>query len=246
MRHRLYYILLLVFIAGIVLTGLILHADGRYWIWSLAGLVLYIWCKDVFTGQPWFGRMPSPLQRNPGISEEAYQLQVLDYPAAPGDEQAGYRTLAQLCVAAEKQADLLAFFGQLKDFSRDEDYGTTLNYVMEYLDEHSIHFIMTLDWRAAVEDLEWRVGSALKDNFDQTLSLPRPEDYPPRASVSHSSVFSDYDRPLRAAGFQIGLINTGSDEYVVLVHRTTDKEAVAKAVGQIGYPYMEITEHRSA
>ncbi|WP_118975278.1 DUF6630 family protein [Taibaiella koreensis] len=240
MRRRIYFILLFILLAGIIATGIVLHLDGRYWIWSIAGLVLYIWCKDVFTGSSWFPRKtPAPV-RNPGITEEAYQLQMSNYPVVPGAEKEGYQALTRLCVAEARQAELLTFFEQLKDFSRDEDYGATLNYVQEYLDDHQIHFIMGLDWRAAVEDLEWRVSAALNDNFGIQLSLPRPEDYPPRTSVSYDGVFSDYDAPLRAAGFQIGLINTGSDEYIVLIHRIGDKEAVARAVGQTGYPYMEI------
>lgn len=240
MKNKIYFIILLALIAGAVIIGMAIHAKGPFWIWSIAAIVLYIWCKKEFSGTPWFGKnRPAPAGR-PGISEETYQLQVSQYPVVPGNEREAYKTLTRLCIAPAQQEKLFTFFDQLKNFAADEDYGTTLNYVMDYLDDQKIHFIMALDWKAAVEDLEWRIGGALQDNFGISISLPQQADYGPRASISYHHVFTDFDRPLRAIGFQIGLINTGSDEYVVLVHKIADKEQVALAVGQVGYPYEEL------
>lgn len=43
------------------------------------------------------------------------------------------------------------------------EYGGTLFYVMEYMDEGSpaIFFLMGLDWKQDVKTLEWRIESAL-------------------------------------------------------------------------------------
>lgn len=57
------------------------------------------------------------------------------------------------------------FFETLKDYSgagEDGEYGSTLFYVMEYMDEEAhIFFLMGLDWKREVETLEWRIESAL-------------------------------------------------------------------------------------
>lgn len=53
----------------------------------------------------------------------------------------------------------------MKDYSgagEDGEYGSTLFYVMEYMDEEAhIFFLMGLDWKQEVETLEWRIESAL-------------------------------------------------------------------------------------
>lgn len=48
--------------------------------------------------------------------------------------------LAELCLAEETQKKLASFFETLKDYSgagEDAEYGSTLFYVMEYMDEEA-------------------------------------------------------------------------------------------------------------
>jgi len=99
---------------------------------------------------------------------------------------------------------------------------------------------MSLDWKQDLETLEWYIESALKNNFGLEANLPSEDQFEDNISVSHDNVFEEYDKPLRDINFQMGFIDTNSDEYVILIHKTEDKEKVEKAVNKIEYPYFEI------
>jgi hypothetical protein len=131
------------------------------------------------------------------------------------------------------------FVHALKNHDGDDEYLTTLNCVMSFLDEQDIRFILRLDWKAGVEDLEWLLGLSLKDNFNLNIELPKPEKYGPKASISFDNVFEDFGIPLKAHGLQMGFIDTQSDEYVLVVHKISDQGRVSNAVKQIGYDYFE-------
>jgi len=154
-------------------------------------------------------------------------------------QQEGYLTLIDLCVGTSNRSRLIDFVTNLKDYNGDENYTTTLNYVMAHLDRNSIHFIMALDWKQDIADLVWRIRSALKDNFDLMIELPKPTTYGERASVSYKNVFKDFDDALRFHNFQIGFIDTNSDEYVMIVHKTEHQDKVIEAVRKVGYDYLD-------
>ncbi|AWK07350.1 hypothetical protein HYN56_04510 [Flavobacterium crocinum] len=168
-----------------------------------------------------------------------YDEYIASLPDLKKIEKEGYVELTDLCVATENQQKLFDFFKTVKDFSADDDYMTTLNYVIEYLDKNKIHFIMSLDWKASINDLKWRINSSLKDNYGLTIDLPKQEDYEERATVSFDNVFEDFDKPLRNKGIQMGFIDTQSDEYVIFLHKIADKQKVEKSVEKIGYKYHE-------
>src|SRR5690606_11405801 len=125
------------------------------------------------------------------------------------------------------------------DYEGDEDYLTTLNYFMEFLEKEQLNFIMPMDWKAGVEDLEWLLSTQLQRQYNLHLELPKPDQYDEMATVSVNGVFEDFDRVLRQKGLQLGFIDTQSDEYIVLLHRLNDKEKVQAAVAGIGYGYYE-------
>lgn len=154
-------------------------------------------------------------------------------------QRKAYIKLAQLCLNLEQQNKIISFFNNLSNYDNDEDYESTLNFVMDYLGQNNIHFIFSLDWKAGVEDLEWRINSALKNNFNIEIKLPDVKNYK-EINISSDGVFKDFDKSLRKDNFQIGLINTESDEYVMLIHKIEDKKDVEKAVNTIGYKYLEI------
>lgn len=137
------------------------------------------------------------------------------------------------------------FFETLKDYSgagEDGEYGSTLFYVMEYMDEEAhIFFLMGLDWKQEVETLEWRIESALTKNFGVSADLPDFRTYGNK-SISAPSVFADYDNALRRKGFQLGFIDVECDEYVIFVHRTADRDKAEDAVHRIGYRYKEVAD----
>lgn len=242
MGNRLYFIILALLMGVGYGIGRALDLTGKYWIWAGAVVLLYILCKKEFAGTAWFekpGQDRSPASAAiPARQRMPIHVQTLPSLTA---EKKGYKELIRLCLAQPHQEQLNQLVDAFTSFEDEEDDLTRLNYVMRYLDEHNIHFIMALDWKAAVEDLEWRLSASLKGNFNVTVELPRPDTYGPRASVSYDNVFADYDKPLRGKGYQIGLIDTASDEYVVVVHRVADKAEVVEAVRNIGYPYLEVS-----
>ena len=249
MKNKTYYLVLIILIFCIVGIGyffnLVFKYYIKYWIASIGVLVLYMWCKDIFTGRKWFEK-PNPTK--PGMIEsmpmygfnEGYEESIENsYQPFSEKEKEGYITLAKFCLAPQKQNELIAFFETLGDFSESEEDMTRLNYVMEYCDSQNLHFIMSLDWKSAIEDLEWRVENSLNNNFNLSIDLPKPENYGDEASISFENVFEDFDKPLRNIGLQIGFIDTQSDEYVIFLHKLSDKEKVENAINKIGYKYYE-------
>lgn len=151
-----------------------------------------------------------------------------------------YKKLAEMCISLNsKKKNVIDFVEKLKNYDKDSEHFTTLNYVMDFLDQNKVSFILRLDWKADIEDLEWVLKSALKDNFNLSIDLPSPANYDKKASVSTDNVFEDFDKPLRQNGLQMGFVDTKSDEYIIVLHRISDKEKVENAVIEIGYDYFD-------
>ncbi len=151
-----------------------------------------------------------------------------------------YKELTELCINLNpKKNDVITFIEKLKNYDNDSEYYTTLNYTTDFLDNNNIPFILRLDWKAGIEDLEWVLKSSLKENYNLSIDLPNESDYEENASVSFDNVFEDFDKPLRQKGLQMGFIDTQSDEYVIVLHKTTDKDKVENTIKEIGYDYYE-------
>lgn len=151
-----------------------------------------------------------------------------------------YKELTELCINSNpKKNEVIAFIEKLKNYDKDSEYYTTLNYTMDFLDNNNIPFLLRLDWKAGIEDLEWILKSSLKENYNLSIDLPNESNYEENASISFDNVFEDFNKPIREKGLQIGFIDTQSDEYVIVLHKTTDKEKVEKAIKEIGYEYCE-------
>ena len=151
-----------------------------------------------------------------------------------------YKELTELCINLNpKKNDVITFIGKLKNYDNDSEYYTTLNYTTDFLDNNNIPFILRLDWKAGIEDLEWVLKSSLKENYNLSIDLPNESDYEENASVSFDNVFEDFDKLLRQKGLQMGFIDTQSDEYVIVLHKTTDKDKVENTIKEIGYDYYE-------
>lgn len=256
MNNKTYFVLLSIFLAlGIYQIMQYEHNPAENaWqfilhIWSALVFIVLFWSKKEFVGTGWFEKEQQKPSQTPANQFQTPANQF-DYKAwreervaslseNPEAERNAYIALAKLCCSHDTQQKLIPFFEKLKDFSNDEDYMTTLNYVMEHCDEQEICFLMALDWKQDIETLEWRLENALQQHFGVSLALPDPAGYGERASVAYENVFEDYDKPLRENGLQMGFIDTESDEYVIFVHRCDDKEKVIKCVNGIGYRYQE-------
>ena len=164
-----------------------------------------------------------------------------NHPQSLSDAQrAAYRELTNLCVYNRpNNIKIQELIDTLENYDGDDEYFTTLNYFMDYLDDEQIPFIVRMDMKAGVEDLEWLLNSCLKNHPDITVRLPTAANYEAETSVSADHVFEDFDKPLREKGLQLGFIDTDSDEYIAVLHRVQDKARVEKAVNGIGYSYSE-------
>ncbi|SNR16221.1 DUF6630 family protein [Tenacibaculum jejuense] len=155
-------------------------------------------------------------------------------------QKEAYRELVSLCVQEQSsKTNIVQFIETLKNYDNDEEYLTTFNYFLEFLENEDHNFIIRLDWKSEVEDLEWSLKSSLKQNYDEVLKLPKHQDYNANTTVSHEGVLEDYIKPLRLIGLQLGIIDTKSDEYILLLHKQEDKEKLKIAVEGIGYTYHE-------
>ncbi|WP_324023673.1 hypothetical protein QSV08_12515 [Maribacter sp. BPC-D8] len=151
-----------------------------------------------------------------------------------------YQALAKICLGMNsKEKNVIEFFDTLKNYDKDLEYFTTLNFVIDFLEQNDNSFILRLDWKADIEDLEWVLKSALNDNFNVSFDLPNPGDYGKNASVSFDNVFEDFNKSLKQNGFQMSFIDTQSDEYVFLLHKLEDKKEVENSINEIGYKYYE-------
>lgn len=156
------------------------------------------------------------------------------------EEKQGYLTLVSNCVHPTLQPQLLEFFHSLKDYSDDDRYFSTFNYVLDYLEKEQLFFIKFFDWKQDVNDLEYFIDKAVQKHFELSLSLPNSETYGAGASISSAHVLNDFDDCLRAYGLQIGCIDTESDEYVLFVHKMEAIDCIDEAIQIIGFDYYEI------
>lgn len=152
-------------------------------------------------------------------------------------EKAAYQKIVDICLTNKKiKSKINHFIDNLKSYDKYE----TLNSVISYLDSQNIYLIITLDWKAEIEDLEWNIQSFLKQNFVQDISLPQPEDFDDNITVSHDDVFVKFDNKLRQNNLQISFIDTEADEYVIIIHSIKNKKEIEEAIHKIGYNYQEV------
>ena len=148
-------------------------------------------------------------------------------------QKEGYYELINFCIGESRKIELTEFINKLT--TQHNESLNTLSLVISYLDSNGIHFIMAMDWKQEIKDLNWRINSSLKDNFNTEIELPNPEIYGENKSISFKNVFKDYDDILRINGFQITFIDTNGDEYIIIIHKTIDEIDVKKVVKKIGY-----------
>lgn len=218
-------------------------------IWAIPILIFLAWSKKDFTGKVWckIKKKEKTLQK-PYLPEEKNSFNTEDYisllPELNKKEKQAYIDLTILCCPSKIQNKIIPFLEQLKDFSRDkEEYMSTLNYVIEYLDINNVFFIMSLDYKQDVETLAWVITTSLQNNFQHYVELPSINNYQ-NMSVSFDNVFEEFDEPLRSIEYQMGFIDTESDEYVIIIHKVHQKKEIEKLINIIGYNYFDTQTDR--
>lgn len=151
-----------------------------------------------------------------------------------------YLNLGQACLNEEQFSEFQSFVKTLKNYNGHWKYGTTLNYVKEFLNQKKIFLFLVLDWKAEIADLNWILNSAFEKNFNKTIELPSPKDYPERASVSFDKVFCDYKKALNKSDFDLSFIDTDSDQYVLVLHKTSVKGTISEYINGIEFKEMKI------
>jgi len=152
-------------------------------------------------------------------------------------EKQGFKELLQITMPEHEQAEMLEFINSMKDYHGDEVYLTNLNYVMEHFEDNDINFLMALDWKAAVEELDARIKDTCKSNFKIDFHGPKLSDFPEKTAVYSDGVFVAYDSALQKYGLKLGFIDTQSDEYVIFIHRLEHTQKAIDAVAKLGYRY---------
>ncbi len=97
MSNKAYYLVLLVLFATYVVLAKFYFTNGKFIIWCAVPVVIFIICKDAFTGIKWF-QGQSTVKRTPVVTPTA--VPVSD------DVKRGYRQLMQLLVAPAYHAVL--------------------------------------------------------------------------------------------------------------------------------------------
>ena len=161
-------------------------------------------------------------------------------PAVSEQEKTGYLTLFQKCVHPNDRPTWESFVNELKDYSQDDNYISTLNFVLEKLQQADLSFITYFDWKQDVIDLATYIHRAAKRHYALDIVLPDPHAYGTEASISTENVFEDYDQCLRNHQLQLGFIDTDADEYLLFIHYIADIDAIESAVHAIGYAYYEV------
>jgi len=154
-------------------------------------------------------------------------------------QRKGYLALAEISLSESRRNEFESFIASLDDYNGHDDYYTTLNFVMNWLNEQGIAWICALDWKSDIGLLRSKIEQQLAGNFGAEVDLPDPASFGEFSSVSKPLAFVAYDDALREFEFQLGFIDTENDEYVIFVHRVEDAEAAREAVGKIGYRYMD-------
>ncbi|NDV67632.1 hypothetical protein [Dysgonomonas sp. 25] len=243
MKNKLYFIILLLLIITAFIIDYFIGFEGKslgiYRISAAGVIVWYIWCKDTFTGQKWF----KPKTIDEKIVNETYekhrQTYIASLPLVNEKERNGYMQLAKLCVNKENRGKLLNFLSTLKDFSSDKkEYLTTLNYVLEYIDEEDIAFIIAFDYKVDVDTLEWELRNSIKVIYDIDIDFPE-YDKKLAAFDKEFKIYKEHNNALNMHGLQGGFIRTQGAEYVIIIHKIADKPEIEKAVSDIGYTYFE-------
>lgn len=127
-------------------------------------------------------------------------------------QRIGYKKISEICLAKSKRENFNEFIGNLNDYNDNEEFMTTLNYVVDFMSQNEMYFIICLDWKEEISNFSHCLNFSLKENFEREIKFPNQEDYGPRASVSYDNVFKDFDGVLKKEGFQLSFIDTNSDQ----------------------------------
>jgi hypothetical protein len=171
--------------------------------------------------------------------EEQQRIIEEQRPFISAHHQMAYLQLAKYSANPKKQAALKKFFGELKNYDENSEYGSTFYYVLHHLDEKKINFFIHLDWRAGLDDLEYFLKKYSKANFSTIIDFTVAEGYSPQSSISEQGVLRAYDQALRAQGLALLSIETGGDDYALLLCLLPNEDAVKQAIAVLDFKLLD-------
>ena len=159
-------------------------------------------------------------------------------------ERDGYKRLTELCVFEPKSAEkILAFIKTLKNYDGDDEYLTTLNYFVDFLDDEKLDFIIRLDVKSGISDLKSKLATVLDSNYRLDLGSIAFFDSQKDADYLSESFLGGCDGAIRDYGLQFGFIDTKSDEFMITVHKVSDRQEVQTAMKKMGYGYFDLSKN---
>jgi len=104
-------------------------------------------------------------------------------PPASQGKRAAYASLTKLCLPqSPRQAEVLALIDDLKE------YDSTYDDFRMHMNHNDIPFIITLDWKEAVGELEAWASHAARENFGREFRF-EPGEYDDESSVGDDGLF---------------------------------------------------------
>lgn len=176
------------------------------------------------------------------LSEEGYKKAKKKFRAKKKTKKlikkkrTAYQELVKLCIHSKYQTEVLNFFDNITDYDGDEEYLTTLNYVIETLNEKEFYFIVALDVSSGGEDLEFFLEKIIRDNYPTIIEQKFPS-YDKEDALGNMTILEIFDMYLRKQNLQMGFIDTDADEYVLFIHKIPDQKVIENLVKEIGYKY---------
>lgn len=240
MGNRMYFIVLIILIVALFLLRMYFFPGDKFLFVAGGILVFYLWCKKEFAGAGWFEKKKPAVVSKTAHTFDQFTDTINAEPLSVNEKQ-GFLQLMRELVTPALHPKLEPVINQLKTFDDSNDAFEPLYSLSNFTDDENIAFISLLDWKSAIEDLVWRIETSLRQNYDKVIDLPSDTQWEPNASISYDNVFKTYDNALRQHGFQLGFMNTGGDDYALLVFKTDQQERVEEAVKLTGYGYYEVS-----
>lgn len=168
-------------------------------------------------------------------AEEEKMKQVANRQPISAKKKAAYTTLTEICIANNpKKKEILSLIDELKEYNDDEEYGDTYDYFRLYMNHQHVPFIISVDWKEAVEELNGWVSAAVKENLNKSFQFNSEGKYEEDSTVSDDGLFAAFDYQLGKIGLRLTMIETDSDEYQLIIHPVHDREKVLEAMADIG------------
>ncbi len=148
------------------------------------------------------------------------------------------KEITLLCTG-EASGLLTGYFetGRLEELT--DNYDRLHDYI-SYQHEQDAEFFIHLDWKSPIEELDDALSTIFKYyQPNKKPKLPTAKDFDEEDGVGSEGVFIAYDKALRELDLQFGFYDTGCDEYLLIVHKTSDEKKLKELFLELGGDYFE-------